>query len=122
MCPMANKTASRPDFHSTVELELRRRDWGIRTLAKRLAGDGATHEQIEVERKAVRRWLKGAVPSQANRRRVAVALDLPQELFDDDAEEEDSLSSILQREVELATARATRRWEQLQRDRAEVRA
>lgn len=118
---MAQKAVSRPDFHSTVVLEMRRRGWGIRTLAKALAGRGATHEQIEVERRSVRRWLQGSLPSQANRRRVAVALDLPQEIFDDDSEEEDSLSAILQQEVERATLRATRRWEQLQRS-TEVRA
>lgn len=117
---MSKSTAPvRPAFHSTVKLEMSQRGWGIRTLAKALAGRAATHEQVEIERRAVRRWLKGSMPSQANRRRVAVALGLREETFDD-AEEEDSLSAFLQREVGRAAERAQRRWEQRQRDREAV--
>lgn len=111
---MAQRTAARPDFHSTVKLVMSKRDWGARSLAKQLAGDEASHEQIEVERRSVRRWLKGAQPSQVNRRRVAVALGLPEDMFDEE-DEEDSLSSFLQREVGLAT----RKWEQRQAARQE---
>lgn len=111
-------TQARPDFHTTVQLEMSRRGWGLRTLARTLAGDDATHEQVEVERRAVRRWLtKGANPSQANRRRVAAALGLPEQMFDDADDEEESLSAILHREVELATQRGLRLWEQKQRER-----
>lgn len=109
-----NRTNARPDFHTTVELEMSRRDWGSRTLAKALAGQGASHEQIEVERRAVRRWLGGAQPSPTNRRRVAVALGLPEQTFDAAEDEESSLSAYLLREVGRATARATRQWEQKQ--------
>lgn len=72
-----------------------RRGWGFRTLAKALAGEGATHDQIETQRRAVRRWLgqTKASPSQANRRRVAVALGLDEHAFDDDEEDDDSLSA-----------------------------
>lgn len=115
---MAQRTTASPDFHQTVQLEMSRRGWGMRTLAKKLAGEQATHEQIEVERRVVRRWLsKGAMPSQANRRRVAVALDLPEQMFDAD-EEEDSLSAFLQREIGRAAEKATRAWEERHREKA----
>lgn len=120
--PMAHKQPpTRPDFHQTVELEMSRRGWGARTLARALAGEGASHERIETERKVVRRWLGGAQPSPANKSRVAVALGLPEDTFDD-AEEEDSLAAFLQREVGRAAQRATRQWEQRQRERESVSA
>lgn len=115
-----NNTATKPDFHTTVKLEMSRRGWGVRTVARALAGSEATHEQVEIERRSVRRWLKGARPSQVNRRRVAVALGLPEDTFDD-ADEEDSLSAFLQREVGRAAERAQRQWEQRQRERVAVR-
>jgi transcriptional regulator with XRE-family HTH domain len=71
----------------------------VRTLARRLAGgQSATIERVEVERRAVRRWLNGAKPSQVNRRRVAVALGLPEDTFDDE-DEEDDLPSFLAKEA-----------------------
>lgn len=59
--------------------------YGVRTLARALAEDwptGATAENVETERRALRKYLYSDVePTRAKKRRIAVALGLDADFF-----------------------------------------
>lgn len=83
-------------FAKTVRAELKRKGWGVRTLARTMAAPDRSEEAIERERRNLNRWLSGNHnPTHHHRRRVAKALALKAGALDDDDEEEDALERDL---------------------------
>jgi len=112
---MATTTSQRLTFAQKLQAELARRKaetghpWGARTVA-RLIVDRQPTRDLEQTRRAVRRWLTGTVPTQANRDEVTDALGLERGALDPDAEEEDPVAV----EQERAKRRAMAAFEQLE--------
>lgn len=90
-------TSPRLTFADKLRSELDRRtaesgkQWGARTVA-RLMVDRSSTRDLEQTRRAVRRWLSGMTPTQANRDEVTDALGLERGSLDPDAEEEDPVA------------------------------
>lgn len=81
------------EFAREVRAELRKRDWGVRTLAREMNPDNP-----ESARRALNRWLSKDSPknpNQANRAAVAVALGLSPDHFDGDEDEDESEQEIM---------------------------
>ncbi len=99
---MGTPTAANPaalTFARRVRSELKSQKIGVRTLARRMAGDDRS--QIEHHRRNLNRWLSGNNnPSTENRAEVADALGIPrQELAQDDEDEEAALAAELARVI-----------------------
>lgn len=59
----------------------------LRELARRVAGEGASPNQVESKRRLIHRYVSGEVaPSRKARAEVAVALERDLSIFDEDAE------------------------------------
>jgi hypothetical protein len=89
--PQAQRLAVR------LRKELDARNWGARTLARKLAGEPKGYKQVEHLRTQIRAYLRGEVsPSPERRREMAVALGLREDALDVETldEEEDALLAL----------------------------
>lgn len=106
---MSSAPTIRRTFAQKLQAELDRRTatsgkhQGARTVARLMVAKNPARD-LEQTRRAVRRWLNGTVPTQANRDEVTDALGLERGSLDPDAEEEDPLAA----EQEKARRRADR--------------
>lgn len=82
-------TARRRSFGDKLGAELKARNMGARTLAKELSGRYGG--SVDVRRRTIIRWLRGATPVARNRRIVEDVLGMPRDSLrgDDEDEEED---------------------------------
>lgn len=90
-----------PSFQTKLAAELGERGMGYRTLAKLL-----DPENVETQRRTIRRWMKGVqAPTRASRDAVTDALGLERGVLDPD-DEEDSLVRVLMAGLEREPAAA----------------